>query len=379
MFSFLGRRVIAIGDQKSGIERRATVSVPEVLAIVAVMGTLQLLVLFGLAWKAKSDVQGLYASQLALEVETANYRAAFEALIGQMGSQQSTVAEPAANSAGSSESDRLDPSAMPSAALASGVPPAVVAVPPAAVGGERGAHQEVDRRALLEALARTGHMRTLAEAADAPVLASGSYRAGVDLQLQTEELSNAGRMNDALARAVEADARFRAADIEARAQAAARDGARTADASITAVQPPLPEVLDVAAVPVHSPGAESHQPSQTPAPPAADVEDAIREVIAQYVSGLESQSLAALKRVWPSLGGREERAIRTEFENARVVQTVFKDPRITINGDTTTVTGVRMHSLVTQDGQRLSSVTRTTMTLRRKGDAWVIERIVHQQ
>jgi SnoaL-like domain len=102
-------------------------------------------------------------------------------------------------------------------------------------------------------------------------------------------------------------------------------------------------------------------------------------VIKQYVSGLESQNLAALKRVRPSLGGREERAIRTEFENARVVQTVFKDPRITINGDTTTVTGFRMHSLVTLDGQRLSSVTKTTMTLRRTGDVWTIERIVHQQ
>ena len=103
------------------------------------------------------------------------------------------------------------------------------------------------------------------------------------------------------------------------------------------------------------------------------------DVIAQYVSGLENQSLPALKRVWPTLGGDQERAIQSEFENARTVQTLFKDPRITIKGDITTVTGLRKHSLVTQDGQRLSSVTKTTMTLRRSGDAWVIERIVHQQ
>ena len=195
--------------------------------------------------------------------------------------------------------------------------------PRAAVGGERGANEAVDRGAFQEALARSGHMRTLAEGADA-----------------------------ALARAVEADARFRAAEIEAR---------------------------EVAAVPAAAPSAESHQRSRTPAPTAADVEDAIREVIAQYVSGLESQSVPALKRVWPSLGGREERAIQTEFENARIVETAFKDPRITINGDTTTVTGFRMHSLVTQDGQRLSSVTRTTMTLRRNGNVWTIDHIVHQQ
>jgi ketosteroid isomerase-like protein len=97
------------------------------------------------------------------------------------------------------------------------------------------------------------------------------------------------------------------------------------------------------------------------------------------VRGLESRNLAALKRVWPSLGGTQERAIQTEFANARTLQTQFTDPRITINGDITTVTGFRMYSLVTQDGQRLSSVTRTTMTLRRDGGAWVIERVVHQQ
>ena len=188
----------------------------------------------------------------------------------------------------------------------------------------------------------------------------------------------AGRMNVALARAVEADARFRAAEIEARAQAAARERARRADA-ITAEPPALLEVREVAAAPADAPCAESRQQSRTPAPTAADVEDAIREVIAQYVSGLESQSVPALKRVWPSLGGREERAIQTEFENARVVETAFKDPRITVNGDTTTVTGFRMHSLVTQDGQRLSSLTRTTMTLRRNGNVWTIEHIVHQQ
>ena len=114
-------------------------------------------------------------------------------------------------------------------------------------------------------------------------------------------------------------------------------------------------------------------------PRVADVENAIRHVIAQYVSGLESRSLAALKRVWPSLGGNQERAIQTEFENARTVRALFTDPHITINGDTTTVTGFRTYNLLTQDGQRLSSLTRTTMTLRRSGDEWLIERVVHQQ
>ena len=360
MLSFLGRYVIAIVDQKFGIERRATVSVGPVLSVAAVVIALPLLILFGAGWKTKSVVQGLYASHLALELEAANYRVAIETLTRQMRSQQSTIAALSAKTAESSAWARLNPAA-------------------AAAGGERRAIEAVERGALREALARSGHMQTLAEGADAPVLASGSYRAGVDLQLQAEGLSTAGRMNAALARAVEAGARFRAAEIEARAQAAARERARLADASIGAQQPPLSEVREVAVLPPAAPYAESHHASRAPAPTAADVEDAIREVIDQYVNGLESQSVPALKRVWPSLGGREERAIQTEFENARIVQTAFKDPRITINGDTTTVTGFRMHSLVTQDGQRLSSVTRTTMTLRRNGNVWTIEGIVHQQ
>ncbi len=337
MRSFLGRYVIAIVDQKSGVERRATVSVGPVLAVAAVIIALPLLILFCAAWQTKGVVQGLYASHLALELEAANYRVAIEALTRQVGSQQTTMAALPANSAGSSAWARLNPvdatpmlrsrPAMPTASQGSSVPAALVAVRRAAVGGKHGVNGAVDRGAFQQALARSGHLRILAEDAAA-----------------------------ALARAVEADARFRAAE-----------------------QPLLPEVRKVAAVPAAAPFAESQQRSRTPAPTPADVEDAIREVISQYVIGLESQSVPALKRVWPSLGGREERAIQRELENARIVETGFKDPRITINGDTTTVTGFRMHSLVTQDGQRLSSVTKTTMTLRRNGNAWTIEHIVHEQ
>jgi hypothetical protein len=112
--------------------------------------------------------------------------------------------------------------------------------------------------------------------------------------------------------------------------------------------------------------------------PRSDVEMAVRHVIAEYLSGLESRSLRALKRVWPSLAGSHERAIQTEFENAKSVQASFTDPQIVVSGDTTTVTGFRTYTLLTQDGQHLSSVTRTTMTLRRTGDEWLIEHVVHR-
>ena len=335
MRSFLGRYVIAIVDQKSGVERRATVSVGPVLAVAAVIIALPLVISFCAAWQTKGVVQGLYASHLALELEAANYRVAIEALTRQVASQQTTMAALPANSAGSSAWARLNPvdatpmlqsrPAMPTLSQGSSVPAALVGSG-AAVGGKYGANGR-----------STGGLPTGARQIWPPpdIGRRRSRRAGA---------------------AVEADARFRAAE-----------------------QPLLPEVRKVAAVSAAAPFAESQQRARTPAPIPADVEDAIREVIAQYVIGLESQSVPALKRVWPSLGGREERAIQRELENARIVETGFKDPRITINGDTTTVTGFRMHSLVTQDGQRLSSVTKTTMTLRRNGNAWTIEHIVNEQ
>jgi hypothetical protein len=188
----------------------------------------------------------------------------------------------------------------------------------------------------------------------------------VALEIEAQEHWAAGRMNDGLVRAIEAEGRFRAAEIEARAQAAAEDRLRRQS---------LAEAGDLRA---QSPRAELPQPLQ-PLQPVGDVEDTIMDVIAQYVSGLENQSLPALKRVWPTLAATRSAQYNPNSRTPARFRRSFKDPRITIKGDITTVTGLRKHSLVTQDGQRLSSVTKTTMTLRRSGDAWVIERIVHQQ
>jgi len=113
-------------------------------------------------------------------------------------------------------------------------------------------------------------------------------------------------------------------------------------------------------------------------PPAIDAQHAIRQVIAQYVQGLENRSVPDLKRVWPSLAGSQERAIQAEFDNAKSVKAAFTDPQISVNGDTSTVAGVRTYEVMTQDGHRLSRSTKTTLTLRRSGDGWVIERVVHQ-
>lgn len=96
---FSRRYTVAIADQTSGIERRATISARPVLIVASAVVTLPVLIGLGAAWKAKSDVQGLYASHRALEIENANYRAATEALAGQIQSLQSTITELGAQSA----------------------------------------------------------------------------------------------------------------------------------------------------------------------------------------------------------------------------------------------------------------------------------------
>jgi hypothetical protein len=221
-----------------------------------------------------------------------------------------------------------------------------------------------------------GQTRALAEAADAQNLASGSLQAAVALQREALELSESGRLVDAAGRLVEANGRFRLAEAEARLKAVARDPSPVAGAPTPVPRSPA-EPREAPAPPAGSSGVESRPPAPAAVPPAVDVQNAVRPVIAQYVRGLENRSVADLKRVWPSLAGSQERAIQAEFDNARSVQAAFNDPQISIDGDTSTVAGLRTYSIVTQDGHRLSRSTKTTLTLRRSSDGWLIERVVH--
>jgi hypothetical protein len=236
---------------------------------------------------------------------------------------------------------------------------------------------------MVEALTRLGERRALAEAANAQTLANRPYQDGIVLETEARQLAKSGRTSDALLRAMAADARYRIAESEARAEGAARERRSPANAPPTNAPPasasparqPVAEAPVVAAA--SSPPVAPPRPAPASAPDTSEVEKTIRGVIGQYVSGLERQDLVALKRVWPSLGGNQERALRTEFTNARTVQALFHDPRITINDDTSTVTGLRDYRLETQDGQNLFTTTRTTITLRRVNGAWLIQQVVH--
>jgi SnoaL-like domain len=313
---FSRRYTIAIVDVRSGVERRTRVSRLGLVALAAAVA-LPVLIGIGMAWKASTEAHELSARTRALDIEIANYRSATVALARQIESRRFTTARLGAAPA---EPSQVGPS--PATLIAQSTPVRRVSPQPLA------AHAQPKHGVVPEP-----------------------------------------RVVPAVAVPPGAEAGSRAVNVE---PAAARGS--------SSVRPAEAEARTETAPPINPPRAESLPlPLSEGSPDPPDDEGTIRRVIAQYVNGLEARNLAAIKRVWPSMGGIQEQALRTEFQNARTVEALFDDPRITINDDTTTVTGLRSYNLVTRDGQQLSSVTRTTITLRRNGDGWVIEQVVHNQ
>ena len=93
------RYTILIADRTSGVVRRVTISARPAVAVACAIVTLPVLIGIGAAWKAKSEVSSLYASNRSLEAENANYRGATETLSEQIQSLQTVVADLGASSA----------------------------------------------------------------------------------------------------------------------------------------------------------------------------------------------------------------------------------------------------------------------------------------
>ena len=101
-------------------------------------------------------------------------------------------------------------------------------------------------------------------------------------------------------------------------------------------------------------------------------------MLARYRSALESRDIAALKRLWPSLGGRQEDALRSEFERARAISVGLDGIDIKPTASGATVTCRRTYTVMTGDGQTLRTATTMFMTLGRHDGAWSIESIRHE-
>jgi hypothetical protein len=245
---------------------------------------------------------------------------------------------------------------------------------------DTGAQQAaLDRTAADEAAGRMRQAKATAEATGAPALAGSQYNTAVAREGEAGGAYAAGQYARSTSLYVQAEALFQAADIAARAEQAARDRLRSIDAAAAgrASPPEAPKPEDVRPSPppraVEQPGPV---PPAAPAPPPS--QQAIRDLVQQYIAALEGRNLTALMRIWPSLGGAQERALRTEFQNARSLSVQLTDQRIEVNGESATMTAIREYILVTGDGQRLSTTTRTTFTFRRNGTGWIIANIAYQ-
>ena len=97
------RYTIVVADRRTGVVRRFTVGLwPSVAAGTFVL-TLPVLVGTGAALKARNEVAALYAAAAGLELENTSYKAATEALAGQIQGLQAAINELGAQAA-------LDPS-----------------------------------------------------------------------------------------------------------------------------------------------------------------------------------------------------------------------------------------------------------------------------
>jgi eukaryotic-like serine/threonine-protein kinase len=248
--------------------------------------------------------------------------------------------------------------------------PSTPAVPQVQRTTDAAAGSQADRGRADAAIARARQARALAEKSGAEGLAA--YRNAISTEGEAAGLYAAGQYARAAARAVEAEAMYRGADIEAHAEQIARERLRldANQAPAAAIEPPR------AAEP---PRLEPPEPAQPePAPPTPDPRELVGMVLSQYVAALEARSIGGLKAVWPSLPPAQEQAIRGEFANARTLQVRLREPRIDVNGAAATVTAMREYQLVTADGHRLATTTRMIMKLRRTGEIWVIDSVSYQ-
>lgn len=97
------RYTIVLADRTTGVVRRFTISLKPAMVLVLSIVTLPILIGTGAALKARLEVANVFATNATLEFENANYRAATEALAGQIMALQTAMSDLGARAA-------LDPS-----------------------------------------------------------------------------------------------------------------------------------------------------------------------------------------------------------------------------------------------------------------------------
>jgi serine/threonine protein kinase len=150
------------------------------------------------------------------------------------------------------------------------------------------------------------------------------------------------------------------------------------DAPPPVVLPPVAPIAPpvVAAPPAVAPSLAP--PASEAATPAENSADAVRAVLTKYQLALESRDIDSLKRIWPALSGRQEEAIKAEFDRSRAIAVRLDGVNVKVTGSVAAVTCRRDYAVTTGDGQTLKTATDMLMTLSRRNGAWTIDAVRHQ-
>jgi hypothetical protein len=227
-----------------------------------------------------------------------------------------------------------------------------------------------------------------------------SFAEGLSAEREGGRLYRTKQIPEATARFYEAAGHFRSAELAAAASDTQPPPAQARNeppATTPATPLPAPSGSVAPAPPVPSPPATTTAPPAEPAGPApspippiarnptppptipaespTSLEDGVRDLIRRYEQALESRSVEALKRLWPSLQGGQENAIRQEFANTRRIDVEISNIDVAVSGQTATATFVRRYQLFTVDGQSPLRLSRTMLHARRNGGDWLIERV----
>jgi hypothetical protein len=276
------------------------------------------------------------------------------------------------------------------------------ALPPPPAAAEDNARLLADARARMSAAKASARQRGPA------AQRSPAFAAAVAAEREGGRLQDAKRAGEAAEKFYEAAGLFRSAEQTPGAspdrQPSGREASRATSpepapspASPTppgpvpvAPTPPTPEpqpVKPAVEAPVQSPPPAAPGPPIPPLtrnPPAASQvppsnprasEDEVRELVRRYEQALESRNIDSLKRIWPSLQGAQESAMRQEFLHTRRIDVDIDGVEVSVSGASAIVTFIRRYQLTTVDGQRPLTNSRTTMNARRVGADWLIERV----
>ena len=285
--------------------------------------------------------------------------------------------------------------------------PAPPAQEPAPAVTENVTPPQASRRAADDARVRMNRAKSAARQAGPAATSSASYAAALAAEREGQRLYQSGHVTDAAAKFYEANGLFRSAELTP--PPAATPPPTTQHAPPVQRPETQPPPATPPSAPVTQPSAPAPQPTPTvpkaegqvelppapaprvPPPPAPTAprstqpaitaaegatspgaEEAIRELVRRYAQALESRNVDALKRIWPTL---QEDAMRREFQHARRIEVDIDNTTVNVSGNSATVSFTRRYRLSTVDGQRLDTNSRTTMSVRRAGTEWVIDRV----